>query len=197
MTLFLPRNKMKNKPVSYYSRKADKYKEYEQNRINNSPLKKCKQYGKDFKQYRKFLQFCSRDCAYKNWVETNKRKGVNNPGFRNGMYVNRTKRNETATIHSNACRKYRNNFRKNNEYDYCERCGVSNSLRFEAHHIIFASEAPKHKELHNFKNLILLCIECHNELHKHKILRNKLVEERGLNKLFGRNLTTYDKKTSN
>jgi hypothetical protein len=26
----------------------------------------------------------------------------------------------------------------------------------------------KHKELHNFRNLIYLCIKCHNNLHKHK-----------------------------
>jgi hypothetical protein len=36
-----------------------------------------------------------------------------------------------------------------------------------------------------------------NELHKHKILRNELVEKIGLNELFNRNLKVYEKRNIN
>lgn len=86
--------------------------------------------------------------------------------------------------HLKKCAEYKQKFLNEHEYLYCELCGISNAIRYETHHIIFASEKPKHKELHNNKNLILLCIGCHNELHKHKLLRNNLVQDRGLNELF-------------
>lgn len=101
---------------------------------------------------------------------------------------------KTTHLHLAACRRYRVAFRKENDWDWCELCGTSNSLRFETHHIIFASEVSGHKELHNFKNLIYVCINCHNKLHKHKKLRNDLVKNRGLNELFNRNLIVYDKR---
>ena len=46
---------------------------------------------------------------------------------------------------------------------------------------------PKHKELHNAKNLILLCRKCHLKMHnkKHNKYRTKLIKERGLTELFG------------
>jgi ribosomal protein S14 len=183
----------------WHKKNKEKYKEYEQNRIQNSKEKKCKQCGNNFKVYRNFLEFCSRDCAYKYWVENKTRAEKNNPSYRNGKYTKKYLKENSKTTgeHLSACRRYRTYFRKNNDYDYCERCGTSNSLKFETHHIVYASEAPKHKELHNFKNLIYVCIGCHNELHKHKILRNKLVEERGLNELFNRNLIIYEKKVIN
>ena len=104
--------------------------------------------------------------------------------YRNGLCM----RGEYTVAHLGACAKYRRAFLKKNKYIYCERCEVNQNskkaLRFEVHHIIFASERPKHKNLHNPKNLILLCIGCHNELHKHKFLRNDLVVKRGLVELF-------------
>lgn len=181
----------------YRRNNVERFRQYEINKDKKAKTRICDECGKEFNRYYVGM-FCSHKCQGENWKKIGKRVGKNNPGFRNGFYVDRViKKNKTATIHSNACRKYRTFFRKNNDYDYCERCGVSSSLRFEAHHIVFASEAPKHKELHNFKNLILLCINCHNELHKHKILRNDIVKERELDELFNRKLTIYEKKAVN
>jgi len=93
-------------------------------------------------------------------------------------------------LHSRKCASYRKRFEEKNGYLFCEMCGgnINTTPRFETHHIVYASEAPKHKELHNDKNLILLCCSCHHLLHSEKSRRNKLVEERELNKLFDRNL---------
>jgi hypothetical protein len=186
--------KPKKKKIS-----TEKNREYQKNKVENSKSIKCKTCGEMFKQYRPFLKFCSRQCAYQEWKDKELRKNKNNPGYRNGMYVNSHigRKSKTAEIHSAECRKFRTKFRKEHDFDFCEHCGTAISPRFETHHIIFASEAYKHKELHNHKNLIYLCIGCHNEFHKHKILRNKLVEERGLNELFGKNLKVYEKRNIN
>jgi len=73
-------------------------------------------------------------------------------------------------------------------YLYCERCGCNGSDPDNPldppHHIIYRSEARKHKNLHNKKNLILLCRNCHNWFHAKKNRRTYLVIERGLQKLF-------------
>lgn len=72
------------------------------------------------------------------------------------------------------------------EYGYlvCQNCHKSNRA-FHVHHIIFRSEKPSHEYLHDHRNFILVCVECHNWFHDKKGNRNKLVEERRLNELFG------------
>jgi len=182
----------------YRKNNQDKFKQYEINKNKNAKPKICEECGKEFNRYSSG-RFCSRQCSGDNMSRTKSRDEEKNPSYRNGLYTksNLSKNKKTTNLHLSACRRYRTAFKKDNDYDYCEICGTSNSLRFETHHIVFASEAPNHKELHNFKNLIYLCIECHNELHKHKILRNDIVEERGLNDLFDRNLTIYKKKYVN
>jgi hypothetical protein len=181
---------------NWHHKNKGKHSEYYKTRLTKTPTRKCVECGKETQQttFYGVKQFCSRECFSKNWKKRGVRKGSNNPGFRNGMYVDRPAKKDTNTnLHLSACRKYRVNFRKNNDYDFCEYCGTSSSLRFETHHIVYASEAPKHKELHNFKNLIYLCIQCHNNFHSAKYTRNKLVEERGLNELFKRNLILTQK----
>ena len=69
-------------------------------------------------------------------------------------------------------------------YNFCQNCYKSNSFMFSVHHIVFTSEAPNHKELHNPKNLIIVCQECHDNFHKIKSSRDKLMEKRDLKKLF-------------
>ncbi len=80
-------------------------------------------------------------------------------------------------------------------YLECERCKTTNGI-FDCHHIIFKSEAPKHKNIDHPDNFIVLCRNCHNFFHgkgkdgngveptTKKEDRLYLVEERGLNKLF-------------
>lgn len=70
-------------------------------------------------------------------------------------------------------------------YIFCQKCQTSNAFKFECHHIIFRSEAPNHPKLHDKANLIIVCSQCHNDLHNHKHIREGLVKERKLDKLFG------------
>jgi 5-methylcytosine-specific restriction endonuclease McrA len=80
-------------------------------------------------------------------------------------------------------------------YLYCERC-KSNQNIDPPHHIRFRSEFPRHKNLNDHRNLIILCRKCHDFFHgKGKDgLGNKpttkkedrlyLIKERNLNELF-------------
>ena len=70
-------------------------------------------------------------------------------------------------------------------YVCCEYCGRSGQTRLETHHIVFKSEKPNHKHLNDVENLILLCSECHQNFHHKKYLRNEIVKERNLDKIFG------------
>ena len=176
----------------YRKKNIEKFKQYDINKKLSAKPKKCRQCKKEFVNYYN-QYFCSRQCNYDNWKEKETRKGKKNFGYRNGFYTGKKKLNSK---HSNACRKYRVALRKERGYDYCERCGVNQSPRFETHHIIYLSEAPDHPEIDNPKNLIFLCIKCHNELHGKKILRNDIVEKRGLSELFGRNCKVYAKNIS-
>lgn len=129
-------------------------------------------------------KYCSNDCRFKHMAE--RRQGRGNPAYRNGFAV-AGKRTYTG-IHLRACKKYREAFLEKHSYPFCEVCGVNENgtPRFEVHHIYFASLYPKHKELHNFKNLIHICIRCHNDFHGFKLpdVFKKIEAERGLKELF-------------
>ena len=86
--------------------------------------------------------------------------------------------------HSRACTEYAEHRFKEVGWNECELCKTSNSLRFSTHHIVFASEKPRHPELHNYRNLIFLCEVCHRGFHEEKNSRNGLVKNRKLVNLF-------------
>lgn len=69
-------------------------------------------------------------------------------------------------------------------YTFCQRCGTSNAFKFDIHHIAMKSEVPNHPEMHNKRNLIIVCRKCHNKFHGDKSIRDGIVKERGLEKLF-------------
>ena len=69
-------------------------------------------------------------------------------------------------------------------YIFCERCGRSKAFKFEVHHIIFRSEKPKHPNIHDIENLLIVCNDCHKYFHDNKDARNKLVKKRKLNLKF-------------
>lgn len=52
-------------------------------------------------------------------------------------------------------------------YLFCEWCGTSQG-GFEPHHIVYRSEAPGHKKLHDKLNIINLCLSCHKKAHSNK-----------------------------
>lgn len=93
---------------------------------------------------------------------------------------------DTAARHRDACREYREWFLSEHWYLYCELCGISSALAFSTHHIYYASRYPKHPQLHNFKNLILLCTFCHSAFHQEKLNDKflQLEKECGLKELF-------------
>jgi len=163
----------------HWERLAIKKKEW----FNSGKEWKCKQCKKKFK-YQRPRVFCSKDCQFQYWRDKKIRKGKKNPAYRNGYYTNR--KNSHTSKHHNACKQYKIKMVDEVGYLKCELCGISSAIRYETHHIVYASEAPKHKELHNHKNLILVCIKCHNWLHQKKTRRNNLVVERGLEKLFNK-----------
>jgi predicted HNH restriction endonuclease len=98
------------------------------------------------------------------------------------------RKNKVAKRHLAANIKYRAYIKKKYGYLFCESCGVNKNgtMGFSTHHIMKASRYPKHKNLHNFKNLICLCIQCHNDFHasKRKEEEKALRKERGLEALF-------------
>ena len=129
-------------------------------------------------------KFCSRKCFHLDSKES--RLWDNNPSFRNWLYIwkDRELHNYKYRLFQKNCKLLDEIIKDKYWYICCEDCWTTSSMRFEHHHIIFRSEKPKHPELHNISNIILLCIKCHNEYHKHKGKRNELVEKRKLNELF-------------
>ena len=116
---------------------------------------------------KKFNKTCSDKCHYDllkisaEKVRKAERKTVKDwKNYKNGKHIDRG-------LHSRICAKYRENFKKKHEYIFCEKCkvNINGTPRFETHHIVYASEAPKHKYLHDDRNLILLCTSCHHLFH--------------------------------
>ena len=161
--------------------------------IKNKNCKFCK---KSFKPYTTISKFCSAKCMVDNqkskrsfnWGKEKCKNitGKNNPAYRNGNYCRSTKKTDIGQKEfiRNA-KELKQKIVDEHGYIHCQDCGINNSLRFETHHIVFRSEKPLHENLHKKENLIVLCIKCHNEYHKKKGKRNKLVEDRGLQYLFG------------
>jgi 5-methylcytosine-specific restriction endonuclease McrA len=83
------------------------------------------------------------------------------------------------------------------DYVHClnEDCKNPNEHPHSVHHIYSRSKYPRHKEIHNMLNLIMLCQKCHDKFHHGKTkddyievkrLTRKWSNERGLHKLFRR-----------
>lgn len=130
-------------------------------------------------------------CIYEK--RSNERIGSGNPFYKHGYYSKKGlyhSSSKIAGLHTRACAKYKKYFLSLHNFLFCEVCGVNGGTIFSTHHIYFASRFPKHPELHNFKNLILVCYKCHRKFHANSLedTFKKLEFERGLKILF------YDKK---
>jgi len=151
---------------------------------------KCKNCLKSFEYTRYFKKtYCSKKCQVDQYSKV--RKGKDNPAYFSGNFINKKKRKQTSQTskHLAACSKYRKEFLKVHDYLFCEVCNVNQNAtqRFQVHHIYFASQYPRHIELHNFKNMILVCLECHQKFHAGKTYKEefeKIEKERGLKELF-------------
>jgi len=127
----------------------------------------CRFCGNSFKYFRSCgkQKYCNRKCFELHQKE--KRKGEGNPAYKDG---------------------YRSDFIKiskelHSKIKLCQICGRNGQM--DLHHIIYRSEAPRHKNIHNKMNLIISCRSCHNTLHRRKKdSREKLIKERKLWELF-------------
>ena len=157
---------------------------------------KCKVCSKEFYVpacYLSSRKYCSWACVFED--QKKNRIGKKNPAYRNGLYTTKNfkgKKGVVSTKHLRACANYRKEFIERCGRLFCEICrvNVNGTLRFEVHDIYYASLYPRHPELHNPKNLILLCIKCHNDLQSGKMRSDiflNLEEERGLKELFKNN----------
>lgn len=147
----------------------------------------CVYCGFEFKAYTKNMIFCWDECYRKRMSEN--RKWEQNPAFRNWVYVKNS--DKKVSIHQfkerefqKICKEMDSEMIQKHWYRFCENCLVNNSLRWEHHHIVFRSEKPRHEFLHDRRNIINLCIQCHNDFHKEKWKRNQIVIDRELNKIF-------------
>ena len=159
--------------------------------------KKCKVCEKSFNPHTSLDKFCSSVCRVnyhkskraRNWTkqQVEKRIGENNPAYRNGFYTSTAKRDYSPEFIKNS-KEIKKEMIDDVGYLYCQYTGRSDSLKHETHHIIFRSEKPNHPHLHSKMNLIVVGIEAHNEFHKHKWIRNKIVKDRGLDAIFGKDV---------
>lgn len=170
------------KKEAFHDKQLQRYE-----RLKNTKVKGvCKECGKDFIfSERNIKSYCSKKCV-NNHISKD-RMGKNNPAYDKGKYLG-VKRDRNS-LHQYSCLKYKKDFLSKNEYPFCEVCLVNSNgtHRFEVHHIYFASRFPRHPELHNFKNLIHLCIKCHQKFHAGKNYQEefeKLEKDRGLKELF-------------
>lgn len=133
-------------------------------------------------------RFCSGTCFYQHAKKS--RTGKGNPNFRGGIWARKTglfrHGSKTAGKHLRACSKYKKKFIERNGYACCEVCRTSGAYRYSTHHLYYASRFPKHPNLHDDRNLILLCEECHRRFHASEMMDHleRLEKERGLKELF-------------
>jgi hypothetical protein len=182
--------------VNKFCSKICKQKFETKNRTNKPLLKKCQCCDIEFKPYTSLDKFCSANCRIENmkskrtrrWNKesTEKRIGKNNPAFKSGIYSRSNSRTDEG---QKQYLRNRNELRAEmllkHGYLFCEKCGTNETYQWEMHHVIYRSEKPLHKYLHDKRNLINLCMKCHNWFHKNKSNRNYLVESRKLYELFG------------
>lgn len=170
---------------------------FETKQRSKKPLEKtCQFCCSVFKPYSSLDKFCSANCRVENmkskrsrrWnsKSTEKIKGKNNPSYKSGMYTRDVnKSDEGQKLYLRTRNEMRAEMLLNHGYLFCERCKTNQTYQWEMHHIVFRSEKPLHEHLHNKRNLVNLCMKCHNWYHKEKSNRNELVEERKLYELFG------------
>lgn len=166
---------------------------YHNSLVSKKPeTKSCKVCEKEYVPYTSLDKYCSVECRVVNkksgrsfqWGEQSvkNRIGKNNPNYKHGLKVAdiNKKQKEYMRVRDklHAC------IIEKDGYLSCQNCHKSN-VKFETHHIVFRSERPSHEHIHNPKNLIVVCVPCHNYFHNVKSNRNQLVYDRGLEELFG------------
>ncbi len=127
------------------------------------------------------------------WSEESKknRKGKMNPNYRNGFYVkdeNGQLKNQNQIIYKlhelkKTTQELIEEMEEKYGYSICYKCRTPNPS-FQFHHVVYRSEMPKHENLHHPKNLICVCVKCHNWFHNKKDRRDYIIKRRKLWELF-------------
>lgn len=192
--VFTPRsilNKFCSQKCSHEVQKRKRWKK--------SFVKKCDYCESEFNPYSSMDKYCSANCRIENqkskrskrWNKesVDKIKGKGNPSYRNGYYSRgKVKSQKGHKFYMRVRDKMRADMVSEYGHLFCERCGINHTYQWEMHHLIYRSEKPKHRHLHDEKNLINLCMKCHNWFHAKKSRRNELIEKRNLVELFGTNI---------
>ena len=136
----------------------------------------CKRCGKEFVATNKKIKHCSVACS--------KPKGKAHPAYKHGHRAEgkRFPRHNEAE-YKKVSTKIREKM-MDGGYMYCQVCSRSGLGRYDTHHIVYRSEAPRHENLHNERNLVICCVPCHNWFHKKKENRARIVQDRRLWELF-------------
>ena len=160
--------------VNTCSFKCEKIKAERKQELKNATTRICRECGKGFhtNKYHTNKKLCHY-CDVKAKSDKIKESMANS-------------KMKVDTTHSQECSKYKQEFIDEHGFLFCESCGKSSALIYSTHHIMPAGRYPKHKELHNKKNKILLCGECHDDftLERRQDEAEALKKERGLYELF-------------
>lgn len=133
--------------------------------------KYCKVCKSEFRQYKSTDKYCSFACQSKDA----KPKKLTSQAIKTKDGMTLFLRNKTALKIEQIAKKGHN---------YCEVCNEKNPFFLDAHHIVFRSERPRHPNLNDKVNILLVCRDCHNQFHEVKEKRNYLLEERNLKSIF-------------
>lgn len=128
-----------------------------------SKIKKCKWCGNEYLQRDGFMQYCDYTCK---WKHTEIK-----PSKINALEVKKKIITKVARVEDPELQRSRELITKAHlQKKWFITCGLCycSGLQHHLHHIIYRSEAPKHKNLHNPKNLVYLCSHCHQEIHSYK-----------------------------
>lgn len=140
--------------------------------------KKCKTCKVEFKPFNSLQKYCSLKCRYEdNMSLTLPKKKQKEKVQKYYKPIPELERNKKLL---------RFQLIKEKGKLFCQKCNTDKSVfGWHVHHIVFRSEKPGHKNLHDLINLIHLCSECHDWFHEVKGRRIYLVEARRLEIVFG------------
>ncbi len=126
-------------------------------------IKKCKWCGNEYLQRDSFMQYCDYACKAKYTVVRPAKNITLEVKKKNTVKVARVDDPELSRSRELITKAHL----QKRWYVTCGLCYCSGK-QYHLHHIIFRSEAPSNKDLHNVKNLIYLCNQCHHEIHAYK-----------------------------
>lgn len=140
-------------------------------------IKNCKVCSKEY--------VCSNSlqttCCFVCWkILSMKKKGkTDSPKYKQYM-ARRPKGKKDVKPFAYISKEFRAEYVEKHGSLFCEVCGIKNAHKYDVHHVVFRSQLRGHPDMHNYRNLMLLCSECHRKVHRDRKLRLELVQRRKL-----------------